>query len=77
LAHPARSAYGSFLTHSARTGSDSGTRASGRIDQFAKRSENDRSLRIRDAHVRPESAYCGRSRRRGDGQTARMGRGGL
>jgi hypothetical protein len=39
LAHPTLSAYGSFLAHSAHTGSKSGTRASGRgqsvIEQIA------------------------------------------
>jgi hypothetical protein len=36
LAHAARSAYGSFLARSARTGSNSGTRASGRFDPFTR-----------------------------------------
>jgi hypothetical protein len=48
LAHPARSAYGSFLTHTARTGSNSRTRASGRFDPFGALSGNDRYLRQAD-----------------------------
>jgi hypothetical protein len=46
LTRPARSAYGSFQAHSARTGSDSGTRASGRSYLFGMQRRNGRYLRI-------------------------------
>jgi hypothetical protein len=36
LARPAHSDYGSFPAHSARTETNSGTRASGRTRRFAK-----------------------------------------
>ena len=42
------SAYGSFLACSARTGSTSGTRASGRFDTFAQPPLNDCYLREGD-----------------------------
>ena len=43
---PCRSAYGSFLAHSARTESNWGTRALGRFDPFASCRGNGRFLRI-------------------------------
>jgi hypothetical protein len=45
MAHPSFSAYGSFLTHSARAGYNSGTPASGRLDTFGAPLGNDRCLR--------------------------------
>jgi hypothetical protein len=46
LTHPTLSAYGSFLAHFARTGSNSRTRASGRTGAFKALCVNDRSSRL-------------------------------
>jgi hypothetical protein len=50
LSHPSRRAYGSFQAHSARTESNSGTRAWGRDSPFAKSSGKVRNLRFPSAH---------------------------
>ena len=55
-AHPARSAYGSFQAHSARTESNSGMRASGRFGLLAKQSRNGRCLGKADGSKRREAA---------------------
>jgi hypothetical protein len=48
MAHPAGSPEGSFPAHSARTGSNSGTRAKARFSPFAESSANGRYWRQAD-----------------------------